>query len=138
MYALFHPDYIFQRWHVFVCYVGLTWASCLFVMFGQRLLPIFNHIGLFFILAGVTITVLVCAAMPSTTDYGHASSRFVWHDWHNLTGYSSNVWVFVMGLLNGAFALAVPGEFGLSRYHNMITHIVIIDCTSHVAEEITQ
>ncbi|EGC41688.1 choline transporter [Histoplasma capsulatum var. duboisii H88] len=47
-----------------------------------------------------------------------ASNDFVWRDWENQTGYSSNGFVFVAGMLNGAYSVGNP------------------DITSHVAEEI--
>lgn len=54
--------------------------------------------------------------MPSGT--GHATHSFVWTDWANDTGYSSNAFVFLAGMLNGAYAVGTP------------------DCVSHLAEEI--
>ncbi|OKL64246.1 hypothetical protein UA08_00062 [Talaromyces atroroseus] len=114
MYALFHPEYTFQRWHVFVTYIAVTWMCCFVVAYANRALPWINHVGLFFIIAGVLISILVCAIMPSR----HASNAFVWRDWENETGYSSNGMVFVMGMLNGAYAMGTP------------------DCASHLAEEI--
>ncbi|KAA8571196.1 hypothetical protein EYC84_000532 [Monilinia fructicola] len=62
------------------------------------------------------ITIVVCAVMPSGT--GHATHAFVWADWANGTGYSSNGFVFLAGMLNGAYAVGTP------------------DCVSHLAEEI--
>jgi choline transport protein len=87
-------------------------------MFFNRALPLINNLGLFFILAGVFITILVCAIMPSTAGTGHASNDFVWSDWSNQTGYTSDGFVFLAGMLNGAYAVGTP------------------DCVSHLAEEI--
>ena len=56
--------------------------------------------------------------MPHTTGSGYASSTSVWSDWENSTGYSSNSFVFLLGMLNGAYAVGTP------------------DCISHLAEEI--
>lgn len=64
MYGIYHPDYESQRWHVFIGYLIITWMCCSVVLFANRALPMLNTIGLFFILAGVFITVLVCAIMP--------------------------------------------------------------------------
>ena len=118
MYGLFHPDFQAKAWHVFVTYLLCTWLCCLTVLFGNKALPSLSSLGMFFILAGVTITIIVCAAMPTANGTGHASDSFVWRDWENGTGYSSNGFVFVAGMLNGAFAVGTP------------------DCTSHLAEEI--
>ena len=48
----------------------------------------------------------------------HASAAFVFKDWSADIGYSSNGFVFLMGMLNGAYAIGTP------------------DCVSHLAEEI--
>lgn len=118
MYALFHPSFEPKAWHVFVTYLICTWLSCLTVLFANRALPSLSSMGMFFILTGVTITIIVCATMPTSTGKGHASDNFVWQDWENSTGYTSNGFVFVAGMLNGAFAVGTP------------------DITSHLAEEI--
>lgn len=55
---------------------------------------------------------------PLLTFDRHATSSFVWADWANQTGYSSNGFVFCAGMLNGAYAVGTP------------------DCVSHLAEEI--
>ncbi|KAJ5042180.1 uncharacterized protein L3040_004736 [Drepanopeziza brunnea f. sp. 'multigermtubi'] len=101
MYGLYHPE-----------------SCCSVVLFANKALPMINQIGLFFILAGVIITIIVCAVLPASAGTGHASSSFVWADWSNQTGYSSNGFVFCLGMLNGAYAVGTP------------------DCVSHLAEEI--
>lgn len=118
MWGLYHPDYIQQKWHVFVIYIIMTWLCCALVMFGNRALPMVQNIGSFVTVAGVVITVLVCAIMPSRTGAGYASNAFVWKDWDNQTGFSSNGFVFLAGLLNGAYSVGTP------------------DCVTHLAEEI--
>jgi choline transport protein len=118
MYAINHSDYVYQKWHVFIGYLIITWGCCAVVLFGNRFLPMINSFGLFFILGGVFVTVLVCAIMPSTNGRGHAPSSAVWTEWINDTGYTSNGFVFCAGMLNGAFSIGTP------------------DCVSHLAEEI--
>jgi choline transport protein len=51
---------------------------------------------------------MVLAIMPSTTGKGYATNEFVWGNWMNGTGYSSNGFVFLAGMLNGAFAIGTP------------------------------
>ncbi|KAF2033068.1 amino acid transporter, partial [Setomelanomma holmii] len=118
MYGLFHDGYEYERWQVFIVYFIMTWLSAFIVMFMNSTLPTITKIGLFFILAGVFVTILVCAIMPSRTGKGYASNSFVWKDWENQTGWSSDGFVFCAGMLNGAFAVGTP------------------DCVSHLAEEI--
>ena len=69
------------------------------------------------ILAGALITIIVCATMPKFHG-GYASNRFVWRDWQNSTGYESDGFVFLLGMLNGAFAVGTP------------------DVVTHLAEEV--
>ncbi|EXJ78575.1 hypothetical protein A1O1_08976 [Capronia coronata CBS 617.96] len=118
MYALFHPDFELQRWHVFVSYLLITIISCSLVLFANRILPMVEAVGGFLVLTGVFITIIVCAVMPAVNGRPYASHRFVWGDWVNSTGYSSNGFVFVAGMLNGAFSVGTP------------------DVVSHLAEEI--
>lgn len=87
-------------------------------MFAHRALPAINQVGLFFILGGVFVTIMVCAIMPSRTGAGYATTASVWKQWENQTGYSSNGFVFVAGMLNGAYSVGTP------------------DCIAHLAEEI--
>lgn len=110
MYALFHADYTFERWHVFVTYLMVSWMSCFVVVFGNRLLPLLNDIGLFLIIAGGVISIIVCAVMPSQTGNGYASDEFVWKNWVNSTGWSSDGLTFLLGMLNGAYAMGNPGK----------------------------
>lgn len=118
MYALFHPAFETQRWHVFIAYLICIWGCCLVVLFANRALPRIEAVGGFLVLAGLFVTIIVCAVLPHTKGTGHASSKFVWRDWQNETGYSSNGFVFCLGMLNGAFAVGTP------------------DLISHLAEEV--
>lgn len=56
--------------------------------------------------------------MPHVNNQPYASNSFVWKDWQNDTGWSSNGFVFCLGMLNAAFAVCAP------------------DIPSHLAEEI--
>ncbi|EDN10801.1 predicted protein [Histoplasma mississippiense (nom. inval.)] len=107
-----------QAWHMFVSYIICSWLCCCIVLFANKALPAISNAGMFLIIAGVFVTILVCAIMPHVTGRGYASDDFVWRDWENQTGYSSNGFIFVAGMLNGAYSVGNP------------------DITSHVAEEI--
>ena len=79
----------------------------------------FNNVVLILLLSGFLITVVVCAAMPGTGGRPpHASPAFVFKNWTADIGYSSNGFVFLMGMLNGAYAIGTP------------------DFITHLAEEI--
>src|SRR5208282_1536737 len=74
MYALFHPDFVAQPWHVFVSYLLCTWICCCTVMFANRGLPTIGNLGMVFIVAGVLITIIVCAVMPYVNGVDYASN----------------------------------------------------------------
>ena len=118
MYASTHPGFIAQRWHVFVAHLVITWCSISLILFANRALPAINNLGVFLLITGLVVTIIVCAVIPSRSEGSHASNDFVWKDWSADIGYSSDGFVFLAGMLNGAFAVGTP------------------DCCSHLAEEI--
>jgi choline transport protein len=118
IYGVTHPDYSSKPWHVFLCYIIMIWTGCLAVCYGNKFMPYINTIGIFFIIAGGFITVVVCAAMPGQGGRpGHASNSFVWKDWVADLGYPDG-FIFLAGMLNGAYAIGTP------------------DLVCHLAEEI--
>ncbi|KAJ5488370.1 Helicase C-terminal [Penicillium expansum] len=118
MYVQMHPEFVPSQWNVFVSFLLCTWTCCCVVLFMNRFLPHIGNLGLFFILAGVFVTIVVCAVMPHVTGSGYATDKLVWATWENGTGYSQQGFVFVAGMLNGAYSVGTP------------------DCSSHLAEEI--
>lgn len=117
MYAVYHPDYEYQAWHSFVAFVIVTWLATFFIVFCNRLLAPLQHFGLFLVIIGGIVTILVLAIMPSQTGAGYASASFVWTEFVNQTGWSDGV-CFLAGVLNGAFAIGTP------------------DAVTHLAEEL--
>ena len=103
MYAVFHPDLIIEPWHVYIAFLLITWSCCALVVFGNRLLPMLNNVGLFLVIVGGIVTVIVVAAMPKQ----HASNSFVWSAWNNQAGWPDGV-TFLTGVLNGAFTIGTP------------------------------
>ncbi|KAJ5161987.1 hypothetical protein N7492_007379 [Penicillium capsulatum] len=118
MYALMHPGFVPSPWNIFISFILCTWFCCCIVLFMNRFLPFIGNIGMFLILSGVFVTIIVCAVMPHVNGVGYGSDDAVWHEWTNGTGYSQQGFVFVMGMLNGAYSVGTP------------------DCSSHLAEEI--
>jgi tryptophan-rich sensory protein len=96
-YAVFHPDLVIQAWHTYITYILLTVVCVTFCIFFNRLIPKLQDAGLFLIVGGGLITIIVVAAMPKQ----HASTASVFRDWENGTGWSSGV-AFLTGVLNGA------------------------------------
>ncbi|KAF2765497.1 choline transport protein [Teratosphaeria nubilosa] len=113
MYAVFHPDFVIEPWHSYVAFVLITWLCTAFVIFCNRLIPYLQHLGLFMIIVGGLVTIIVVAAMPAQ----HASNAFVWRDFENTTGWTAGV-AFLTGVLNGAFTIGTP------------------DAVTHLAEEL--
>ena len=108
IYSLYHPTFTPDRWQIFIAYLGVTWMSCSIVLFGQRILSHIANFCAFLCIAIWFVTMMVCVIMPSTTGFGYASHSFIWTEWSNQTGYSSNGFVFLAGMLNGAFAIGTP------------------------------
>ncbi|KAG7001342.1 hypothetical protein G7Y79_00032g066950 [Physcia stellaris] len=100
MYALMHPSFNTQRWHVSVSFVIIIGIYCLMNLYLNRALPMINTVGGFTVIAGVLISIVICAIMP------HINSA------------PSDAFVFLLGMLNGAFSVGSP------------------DVVTHLAEEI--
>ncbi|KAL8998760.1 MAG: hypothetical protein Q9169_002210 [Polycauliona sp. 2 TL-2023] len=117
MYAVMHDGFETQQWHVFLAYILITWMTTLVVLYLNRALPSIEIIGGFLIIAGVVITILVCAIMPHVNQRPYATNFSVWGDWQNVTGYPSG-FAFLAGMLNGAYSVGTP------------------DLATHLAEEV--
>jgi amino acid transporter len=113
MYAVFHPDLVIEPWMVYITYIMLTIVCVTFCIFYNRWIPKLQDAGLFLIVGGGLITIIVVAAMPKQ----HATSASVWRDWENATGWGGGV-AFLTGVLNGAFTIGTP------------------DSITHIAEEL--
>ncbi|USW47738.1 Putative amino acid/polyamine transporter I [Septoria linicola] len=114
MYAIFHPDFIIEAWHWYTALVCIIWFVTAFVIVCNGAIPYLQHVGLFLILVGGLITIIVVTSMPNQ----HASNAFVWTEFTNLTGWGNGV-AFLTGVLNGAFAIGTP------------------DSVTHMAEELS-
>uniref|UniRef100_A0A0D2XKS7 Uncharacterized protein n=1 Tax=Fusarium oxysporum (strain Fo5176) TaxID=660025 RepID=A0A0D2XKS7_FUSOF len=78
IYALKHPDYIVKEVHVFGVFVISTWLACFSVCYGGRAMPLLNQFGIYWLLIGLLITIVVLAAVPLRTGgSGHATSSFL-------------------------------------------------------------
>lgn len=95
-YGLYHPDYVIQQWHIFVALVGCTWLCIAATIFCNRALPYVQSFGMFMVLVGGLVAIMVVAIMPAQ----HAERSFVWTDFQNETGWPNGV-AFLTGVLNG-------------------------------------
>ena len=103
MYSIYHPNYVIQAWHIFITLLMITWICIAVTIYFNKYLPYLQQFGLFVVLVGGIVTIVVIAAMPKQ----HASNSFVWSDWSNATGWGSGV-AFLAGVLNGAFTIGTP------------------------------
>lgn len=116
MYIVYHQgNYVFQQWHVYIAYILITAISTGFVIFANRAVPWTQNVGMFFVIVGGIVTIIVISAMSKN----HASNQFVWGSFNenNLTGYPGGL-AFLLGVLNGAFTIGTP------------------DAITHMAEEL--
>jgi choline transport protein len=86
IYVIYH-DLDIRPWHVYAAYILLTWFCILFCIFFNRFMPLLQNLGMFLIIVGGLATVIVVSAMPKT----HASSKTVWRNWDNQTGWNDGV-----------------------------------------------
>jgi choline transport protein len=114
MYFLYHPDYVIQKWNIFVALLIIVWLCIAATIFFNRYLAYLQHFGLFVVLVGGFVTIVVLAAMPKK----HSSNSFVWTNFENDTGWASGGVAFLTGVLNGAFTIGTP------------------DAVTHMAEEL--
>jgi choline transport protein len=98
-----------ENWHVFISYLACTWLCCLTVLFANKFLPLTESTEAFFIVGGFLVSVITCAVMPYVQGRSYKTNAFVWRDWTNSTGWTSNGFVFCLGMLNAAFAVCAPG-----------------------------
>jgi choline transport protein len=107
LYTVYHQDgsYVFEQWHAYIAYILITLFSALFVIFANRAVPWTQNIGMFFVIVGGIVTIIVISAMPRQ----HASNDFVWNSFseYNTTGYPAGL-SFLLGVLNGAFTIGTP------------------------------
>ncbi|KAK8100160.1 hypothetical protein PG999_010534 [Apiospora kogelbergensis] len=102
MYAANHAGFEARPWHVFVTYIVATWLACALVCCANGAMPHLNTFGIFAVLVGFFVTVIVVTVMPGRDGRPpHATSSFVWTEWSAALGYPDG-FVFVAGMLNGA------------------------------------
>lgn len=113
MIILRNPDFVFQRWMLFLGYELTNIALFSFNLF-ERLLPKFSMFGLFFSVASlIIIFVTVLVASPTKQ-----SASFVFTDFVNLSGWDSQGVAYLTGMLGA--------NWGFS----------CLDAVTHMAEEV--
>ncbi|KAL8278576.1 hypothetical protein RQP46_009068 [Phenoliferia psychrophenolica] len=70
LWAIYHPEYVSEAWHVYVCYLVLVWSTACICIFANRLIPTLQNVCLVLVIGGLFVTVAVLAALPKK----HATS----------------------------------------------------------------
>lgn len=97
----FHPDFVIERWHVFLIFELVNTNSAIVNIFFLNRMP---NIGTFFLVLSNLMFLAIIIVCPSTAKT-HQSSSFVWTQWQNQTGWTNKFVVAATGLVNpGALA----------------------------------
>ena len=108
-----HRSSVIQPWHVFVGYQVINAFAFIFNCYG-KLLPSIASLALYTsLISFFVILIVVPAKAPS-----HQDAKFVFANFVNNTGWSSNGIAFIVGLINTNWAFAC------------------LDCATHMAEEV--
>ncbi|MCJ1250382.1 hypothetical protein MMC30_007609 [Trapelia coarctata] len=104
---------VIQPWHVFLGYQATNAFAFVFNCYG-RILPSVSTVALYTSLISFFIALVVVPARAPT----HQDAKFVFANFVNNTGWSSNGIAFIVGLINTNWAFSC------------------LDCATHLAEEI--
>ncbi|MCJ1486673.1 hypothetical protein MMC06_006851 [Schaereria dolodes] len=110
---LAHPDFTIHPWHVFLGYELVNIFAFGFNCYG-RFLPATATIALYTSLVSFFVILVVVPAKAPT----HQEAKFVFANFVNNTGWTSNGIAFIVGLINTNWAFAC------------------LDCATHMAEEV--
>lgn len=103
MYALAHPEYEPERWHVFIVYIGYALLAMALNVFVPRILPGLNKAAIIWSLTGAAVIAVVILSVSSKT-HGFQSGTFVFTSYINTTGWNGGI-AWILGLLQASFGL---------------------------------
>jgi amino acid permease (GABA permease) len=112
--SMMNPDYVPQRWHQFLIYIGYNIFAFVVNAFANSSLPYVNKAAITWSIAGFCIISITCLACASPN---YSSTSFVFQDFRNKTGWPDGI-AWLLGLLQGGL--------GLTGY----------DAVAHMIEEI--
>lgn len=100
MAILCYPEIEYRRWHGFLIYQFFSMIFTVVNIFGRKISPLVNKFGLIFCVTSfLTINLtLLGTASPKN------SSKFVFTNFVNNTGWKSDGIAFIVGLTNPAFS----------------------------------
>jgi amino acid permease (GABA permease) len=112
--SLYSPDYVPERWHQFLIYIGYNIAAFVINAFMNNLLPYVNKAAITWSILGF---VVICITVLSCASPNYTSAKFVFAEFTNETGWPDGI-AWLLGLLQGGL--------GLTGY----------DAVAHMIEEI--
>ncbi|KAJ5885011.1 hypothetical protein N7495_009521 [Penicillium taxi] len=107
--SLMHPDYVSQRWHQFLIYIGYNIAAFLINALTNHILPYFNKAAFIWSISGF---VIICITVLSCASPNYNSGKFVFTEFLNETGWPDGI-AWLLGLLQGG--LGVTGFDGVAH-----------------------
>ncbi|KAF2202089.1 amino acid transporter-like protein [Delitschia confertaspora ATCC 74209] len=111
--SLGHPEFVIQRWHVFLAYQMSNLLCFLFNIYG-KILPLVAKISLYTSLLSFLVIMITVPAVAPT----HQHAKFVFATFINNTGWQQGGIAFIVGLVNTNWSFAC------------------LDCATHLAEEV--
>jgi choline transport protein len=111
--SLYHPNYVWTAWQVWLVYTLITVFSCLFIIWLPRWIPAAEKVFLFSSLLGLAVAFITVLA----TSQEKQSARVIFAEWVNVTGWPDGL----------AFLLAT----GQAMYG-----FLGMDGATHIAEEL--
>lgn len=99
--SFYHPDYVPQRWHQFLIYIGYNLVAFLVNAFMNSTLPWVTKAAFTWSVAGfviISITVLACASPTYST------GDFVYREFINQTGWPDGI-AWLLGLLQAGLGM---------------------------------
>ncbi|PKY00619.1 amino acid transporter [Aspergillus campestris IBT 28561] len=112
MVVFFNPDFEPQAWHIFLIYQAVNILILLYNIYLMKRTSWIHDVGFVVSLSLFIIITITCA----TRAPGHNSSTFVWTNFVNDSGWSSDGIVFLTGLANPNFMYAgIDGAIHLAE-----------------------
>ena len=101
LFVLQYPDYIYKRWHATLLMWALTAITFVINVFGIRILPHLETLaGACHVLFFFALLIPLVYLAPTTS-----SAKFVFTDFQNQGGWSSDGVSWCLGLLTATFSL---------------------------------
>lgn len=99
--SLFNTNYVSQRWHQFLIYIGYNLVAFLINAFMTDALPLLTKSAFIWSILGF---VVICITLLSTAAPNYSPAEFVFTEFRNETGWPDGV-AWLLGLLQAGLGL---------------------------------